>query len=156
MEPHLNVHARITQHLEAVINLLHVLQAVLIIKPGILLGTGHPKGNRGKKNSAYILALPVIGTAVLHLVLTALYNVQNTQGSLVLFFAFDFDDKGPPLISLTIFARAVGGDASGVRVEGQVMASFQRTVFAAGAGVASMASAPRARASPAKNSYYPP
>jgi len=42
----------------------------------------------------------------------------------------------PPLIFSTILASLIGGEASGVKVDGQVMASFQRMVFCANAGMA--------------------
>jgi hypothetical protein len=47
--------------------------------------------------------------------------------------------KLPPLISSTDFARSLQAVANGVRVDDQLMASFQRTLSAANAGEASRA-----------------
>ncbi len=56
----------------------------------------------------------------------------------------------------TILASCAGGEASGVRVDGQVSASFHFTVLAAMAGVASITQAAKPRAIFATNFIITP
>ncbi len=64
---------------EFVVTFLHQLHAAAVIEPGVLLVGVHAEGHGGENGGGGVLALPVVGGGMAHLVLAALDHVEDLQ-----------------------------------------------------------------------------
>ena len=75
-------------HLQA----LQIVQRVdLLAEPRVLLGSDHAERHGGKEHRADVLALPVIGSGMTHLILTGLDHVEDVERGLVFVGRVDAD-----------------------------------------------------------------
>ena len=74
-----------------VVDFLHQLHAAAIVEPGILFRGDHAEGHGGEEHGVDILAFPVVGGRVPHLVLTGIDHVEDAERRFMLVGRVDAD-----------------------------------------------------------------